>query len=147
MTTEVVAILVDRQGVLWLPSNQGIFRLTLKEANDLADGKLATMSPFAYGLAEGMKISECNGGNPGAVQARDGRLWVPTMRGVVAIDPNAIAPPPPVIVEEVWGGSDRAVTKRPVSGRRRHGYGGVPLHGPRSVCRRTTAIQVPARSL
>lgn len=102
LTTEVVAILIDGQNVLWLPSNQGIFRLPLTEANDLADGTLATISPFAYGLAEGMKISECNGGSPGAVQARDGRLWFPTMRGVVAIDPNAIGPPPPVIVEEAW---------------------------------------------
>ena len=106
LTTDVVGILIDSQGILWLPSNQGIFRLTLKEANDLADRKLATISPFAYGLAEGMKISECNGGSPGAVQARDGRLWFPTMRGVVAIDRNAIGPPPPVIVEEAL--ADRA---------------------------------------
>jgi NAD(P)-dependent dehydrogenase (short-subunit alcohol dehydrogenase family) len=30
------------------------------------------------------EASECNGGSPGAVQARDGRLWFPTMRGVVS---------------------------------------------------------------
>ena len=104
LTTDIVGILLDDQGILWLPSNQGIFRLTLKEANELADGKLSTIPPFAYGLAEGMKISECNGGSPGAVKTRDGRLWFPTMRGVVAIDPTAVAPPPPVIVEEAWAG-------------------------------------------
>ena len=104
LTTDIVHILLDDQGILWLPSNQGIFRLTLKEANDLADSKLSTIPPIAYGLAEGMKISECNGGGPGAVKARDGRLWFPTMRGVVAIDPSAIAPAPAVTVEEAWAG-------------------------------------------
>ena len=107
LNTDVTSILFDRQGTLWLPTDQGIFRLTLKEVNDLADGRLSTISPFAYGLAEGMKMSECNAGSPGAVQTRDGRLWFPTMRGVVAIDPNLIGPPPPVIVEEAR--ADRTV--------------------------------------
>src|ERR1035441_7373242 len=35
-------------------------------------------------------------------KARDGRLWFPTMRGVVAIDANAVNGPPPVVLEEAW---------------------------------------------
>ena len=110
LTTDVVGIFVDAQNVLWAPSNRGIMRLTLDEANDLADGKLSAIPPLAYGLSEGMKISECNSGSPGAVRARDGRLWFPTMRGVVAIDPSAVALPPPVIVEEAWAGRAALVT-------------------------------------
>jgi signal transduction histidine kinase/ligand-binding sensor domain-containing protein/DNA-binding NarL/FixJ family response regulator len=100
LTTEVTSILDDGKGNLWLPSEQGIFRLSLHEANGLADGKIPSVPPISYGVAEGMKTTECNGGVPGAYKARDGRLWFPTMRGVVAIDPNAVNGPPPVVLEE-----------------------------------------------
>jgi signal transduction histidine kinase/ligand-binding sensor domain-containing protein len=102
LTTEVTSILDDGKGNLWLPSEHGIFRLTLKEVNDIADGRISSIGPFSYGVAEGMKTSECNGGVPGACKARDGRLWFPTMRGVVAIDPDAVNGPPPVVLEEAW---------------------------------------------
>ena len=100
LTTEVTSILDDGKGNLWLPSEQGIFRLSLKEVNDIADGRISSIPPISYGAYEGMKASECNGGVPGAWKTRDGRLWFPTMRGVVAIDPNAINGPPPVVLEE-----------------------------------------------
>jgi signal transduction histidine kinase/ligand-binding sensor domain-containing protein len=102
LTSEVTSILDDGKGNLWLPSEQGIFRFSLKEVNDIADGRISSISPISYRVAEGMKTSECNGGVPGACKARDGRLWFPTMRGVVAIDPNAVNGPPPVVVEEAW---------------------------------------------
>ena len=102
LTTEITSILDDSKGNLWLPSEQGIFRLSLKEANDIADGKLSSIPPISYGAHEGMKASECNGGVPGAWKAHDGRLWFPTARGVVAIDPNAVNGPPPVVLEEAW---------------------------------------------
>jgi PAS domain S-box-containing protein len=102
LSTEVTSILDDDVGNLWLPSEQGIFRLSLKEVNDVADGKISSVPPISYGVAEGMKASECNGGIPGACKGRDGRLWFPTMRGVVAIDPNAVNGPPPVVLEEAW---------------------------------------------
>ena len=54
-----------------------------------------------------MKTSECNGGVPGAAKAQDGRLWFPTMRGVVAIDPNAVNGPPPVVLEEAWANKEK----------------------------------------
>ena len=102
LTTEVTSILDDGKGNLWLPSDRGIFRLPLQELNDIADGKISSIPPITYGVAEGMKTSECNGGVPGAWKARDGRLWFPTMRGVVAINPNAVSGPPPVVLEEAW---------------------------------------------
>jgi len=100
LTTEITSILADGKGNFWLPSEHGIFRISLKELNDIADGRVSSIPPVSYAVAEGMKASECNGGVPGAWQARDGRVWFPTMRGVVAIDPNAINGPPPVVLEE-----------------------------------------------
>ena len=102
LTTEITSILDNGKGDLWLPSEHGIFRLSLKEVNDLADGKVSYIPPISYGVAEGMENTECNGGVPGSLKDRDGRLWFPTMRGVVAIDPNEVNGPPPVVLEEAW---------------------------------------------
>ena len=43
-------------------------------------------------------------GEPGSLaKPRDGRIWFPTVRGVVAIDPDAgNRLPPPVVLEEAW---------------------------------------------
>jgi len=91
----------DGKGNLWASSNHNIFRLSLKELNDFADGKISSILPVTYGIAEGMRTSECNGGNPGIWKTTDGRIWFPTLRGVVAIDPAAGSRlPPPVVLEE-----------------------------------------------
>ena len=94
-------ILEDENRNLWLSSNQNIFRLRLSELNDFAEGKISSIFPVSYGVSEGMRSSECNGGNPAGWKAEDGSLWFPTLRGVVAIDPNAGSRfPPPVVLEE-----------------------------------------------
>jgi len=50
-----------------------------------------------------MRSTESNGGSPGGWITRDGRIWFPTLRGVVAIDPTAgNRLPPPVVLEEAW---------------------------------------------
>jgi signal transduction histidine kinase/ligand-binding sensor domain-containing protein len=96
-------IVEDGRGNLWASSNQNIFRLTLKELNDLVDGRISSILPVSYGIAEGMRTSECDGGSPGGWRTADGRIWIPTLRGVVAIDPTASnGIPPPVLVEEAW---------------------------------------------
>ena len=100
LTNDIVGILDDGKGKLWFSSDRGIFRLSLQELNDFADGRISSLSPVWYGVAEGMKSIECNGGPQGQLKTRDGRLWFPTMRGVVAIDPNAVNGPPPVVLEE-----------------------------------------------
>ena len=59
--------------------------------------------PVSYGIAEGMRSGDCNGGNPGVWKSTDGRIWFPTVRGVAAIDPTAgNRLPPPVVLEEAW---------------------------------------------
>lgn len=91
----------DGRGHLWVTSNRGIFRMDLHDLNDVADGKISTISFVSFGIAEGMKTLECEQGVPFAGwKARDGRLWFPTDRGVVAIDPSLPDPPPPPIVLE-----------------------------------------------
>jgi signal transduction histidine kinase len=96
-------LLDDGRGSLWISSHQGILRLSLKELNDLADGRLSSIAPVSYGIGEGMRSSDCNWGNPGIWRTTDGRIWFPTVRGVVAIDPDGgYRLPPSVVLEEAW---------------------------------------------
>jgi PAS domain S-box-containing protein len=90
-----------RGGELWVSSNQDIFRLELKQLDDFLDGRASAILPVSYGVAEGMRSSECNQGSPAIAEAPDGRLWFATLRGVVAVDPAAgDRTPPPVVLEE-----------------------------------------------
>ncbi len=99
----LLGLLEDGEGNLWFSSNRSVFRLSLKELNDFADGKISFLSPVSYGAAEGMRSTESNGGSPGGWITSDGRIWFPTLRGVVAIDPSAgNRLPPPVVLQEAW---------------------------------------------
>lgn len=97
-------ILEDGLGNFWMTGNKGIYRLRKKDLNDFADGKLRLLAPSLYGTEEGLKDVECNGGSqPAGWQARDGRLWFPTMGGVAVIDPKQLGKnlmPPGVVIEE-----------------------------------------------
>src|SRR4029434_4574185 len=79
--------------------------LRKQDLNDCAEGKLKTLTSLSYNRGDGMPSSECNGGSsPAGVQARDGRLWFPTMGGVAVVDPSAMRTnpePPPVVIEAV----------------------------------------------
>ncbi len=99
----VSRILEDDRGHLWVSGNRGIFRVSRQELNDVADGKIRSISCVSYGVADGMKSSECNGGGqPAGWKTRDGRLWFPTIQGPVVIDPTETNTlPPPVTIERV----------------------------------------------
>jgi PAS domain S-box-containing protein len=99
----VSRILEDRRGWFWMTSNRGIFRASRKELDDFADGKISRVHSISYGVADGMKSSECNGGGqPAGWKTRDGKLWFPTLKGAVMIDPDRINElPPPVHIEAV----------------------------------------------
>jgi signal transduction histidine kinase len=61
---------------------------------------------LALGEADGMLSSECNGGDnqPAGCKDRQGRIWFPTAKGVVVIDPKHVHRndvPPPVVIEQV----------------------------------------------
>jgi ligand-binding sensor domain-containing protein/HPt (histidine-containing phosphotransfer) domain-containing protein len=98
-------ILEDGRGFLWMSCNKGIFRVSKQELNDVAGGATRSLTCVSYGTADGMRSRVCNGGDqPAGWKTRDGRLWFPTIKGVVVIDPaniktNRLAPP--VIIERV----------------------------------------------
>jgi PAS domain S-box-containing protein len=135
----LLGIREDGNGHLWFSTNQNVYRLDLQELNDLADGKAASLSPVSYGLTEGMRSSECNGGSPSIWLAADGRLWLPTQRGVVAIDPDGgDRVPPPVVLEEaeanaVTLGHDGVTPVRPGSNTLAFSFTALSFSAPEKV--------------
>ncbi len=101
----VFQVLDDGRGDLWMTCNKGIFRVSKADLERFARGELRTIPSLSYGIADGLKSAECNGNvQPAGWRATDGRLWFPTPRGVVAIDPTRVVAtpnPPPIVVQRV----------------------------------------------
>ncbi len=67
-------------------------------------GRVPRLSATMFGAADGLRSRECNGGDPGGICDRRGRLWFPTVAGLVMYDPSRPAVPrvsPAVVVERV----------------------------------------------
>jgi ligand-binding sensor domain-containing protein/tRNA A-37 threonylcarbamoyl transferase component Bud32 len=101
----IYQILEDGDGYLWMSCNKGIFKVSKKELHNFAGGSIKGIHSVAYGKEDGMLTSTCNGGVQSAgCRTSDGRLWFPTTKGVVMIDPvnmKGNRDAPPVLVEYV----------------------------------------------
>jgi ligand-binding sensor domain-containing protein/signal transduction histidine kinase len=101
----VFQILEDQEGYFWISCNRGIYRVSRKELNDFADGKIQAVTSVSFDKRDGMPSSECNGGyQPAGIKTRDGRLLFPTQGGLAVVDPSAIrlnTQPPPVVIEDI----------------------------------------------
>lgn len=101
----VYRILEDDAGRLWMSSNRGISSVAIEDLNNFADGKTRSVASVAYGKADGMSSTEGNGAHqPAGWRGKNGRLWFPTIAGVVSIDPARIrtnTQAPPVRIEEI----------------------------------------------
>lgn len=99
----IFRILEDGQGRLWMTSNRGLFRAAKYELNAFAEGKATSITSVAYDKNDGLRSQEFNGGvQPAGWKAQDGRLWFPSVEGVVVVDPEHIPAntlPPPVHIE------------------------------------------------
>jgi ligand-binding sensor domain-containing protein/signal transduction histidine kinase len=103
-TDTIYQMLEDKQGNLWCGSSRGIFRVSRQELNQLAERKITRLHSVFYDHAEGMRSSVHFGTHPSACQTSDGKLWFPTLSGILVIEPekfrfNAVAPP--VVIEQV----------------------------------------------
>ncbi|MBN2245569.1 MAG: response regulator [Candidatus Aminicenantes bacterium] len=99
----VSRILEDDENNLWMSCNHGIYRVKREDLNDFAEGIISSYSCHNYGIEEGMLSSECNGGGqPAGWKTKDGKLWFPTIRGVIRIDPSKRNTIPPLVnIEKV----------------------------------------------
>ncbi len=96
----------DGRGYFWISSHGGIMRVSKADLNACADHKTNWVSCLLYGPGEGMPTPECTGGmQPSGGRTADGRLWFPTSKGLVVLDPadvkkNLVAPQ--VAIEEFY---------------------------------------------
>ncbi len=102
----IVSTLVqDDSGYFWMGSNHGISRVSRKELNEFARGKLKSLFVTSYGKQDGMLSAETNGGfQPSAVKDKTGEIYFPTVKGLVVVDTRKISinrQIPPVHIESV----------------------------------------------
>jgi ligand-binding sensor domain-containing protein/two-component sensor histidine kinase len=108
LSDNIYGAVEDDFGHLWLSSLRGVSRLDRQELLDFAAAKVRELHPVSFDTSDGMKSSECTGhSQPSAAKTRDGRVWFPTIQGVVGFDPRQ-APqrrsPPTVLVEGAFAG-------------------------------------------
>jgi ligand-binding sensor domain-containing protein len=97
-------ILDDGLGNLWMSSNRGIWRVSRQQLDAVAVAQRAAVDSVVYGETDGMRDRECNGvADPAGWRTQDGRLWFPTGKGLVVIDPAHLhqRQPPHALIESV----------------------------------------------
>src|SRR5207253_1708983 len=110
---EIYEILEDDFGYFWMSCRTGIFRVSKKEFDELDQGKVKGLTCIAFGKADGLASVQCNGvAKPAGWKGKDGRLWFPTIRGVLAVESRIKTndKPPPVFIEEVLADKKPAVS-------------------------------------
>jgi signal transduction histidine kinase/ligand-binding sensor domain-containing protein len=93
----------DGRGFFWMSSFGGILRASEKDLNLCAGGEISEVPFLTYGINDGLPTLECSEGLQSAGgKTADGRLWFPTAKGLVAVDPAGVRInllPPPVRME------------------------------------------------
>jgi signal transduction histidine kinase/ligand-binding sensor domain-containing protein len=99
------AVIGDGRGNLWMTSDSGLWRVSAKELDDFSLGKVHQFSSVAYGMADGLKTIEFDGGaQPSGWRTGDGRLLFPSAKGLVVVDPERLESnpaPPRALIERV----------------------------------------------
>jgi ligand-binding sensor domain-containing protein/signal transduction histidine kinase len=101
---DVYEILEDDSGHLWMSCRRGIFRVNRSQFEALDRGEITQLNCTAFGREDGLATVQCNGvAKPAGWKSQDGRLWFPTIRGVVAVASGIKINerPPPVVIEEI----------------------------------------------
>jgi ligand-binding sensor domain-containing protein/AraC-like DNA-binding protein len=105
LTDVIYRIIRDNKGNLWMSSNEGILAVSLRELNRSAQGTRSYLDCKYFLEEDGMQSAVCTGGvQPAGTKTKDGRLWFPTIRGIVVFDPAKITyneVEPPVFIERV----------------------------------------------
>src|SRR3989441_4109434 len=105
ISNRVGYLVEDGQSNLWIGSIAGLMRVPKKALNDFALGLTTFIPCHAYGKPDRLPTSECTlGSQPGACRTRDGKLWFPTIMGLVSVNPTQLhlnTNPPPVMIESV----------------------------------------------
>jgi ligand-binding sensor domain-containing protein/signal transduction histidine kinase len=109
----IYSVLEDNGNNIWLSCSKGIFHAKKTDFDELASGAASSITPLAYGTADGMLTRECSGGGaPAGWKDNSGRLWFTTIKGVAMIDPQRIRineQAPPVVIEQLRIDDDQSI--------------------------------------
>jgi ligand-binding sensor domain-containing protein/AraC-like DNA-binding protein len=101
----IYSLTEDGRGNLWMSTNRGVMRISLKQIDDYVKGKTRYLTPALFDEAGGMAGSQCSGeGQPSVWKNGHGRLYYPTAKGIVVFDTASIgvqAAPPLTLIEAV----------------------------------------------
>jgi ligand-binding sensor domain-containing protein len=95
----IYQIIEDDNGFLWMGGEKGVSRVRKQELYDFVKGEVTGITATLFGKADGIKGGQCSGSfQPAGFKASNGKIWFPTAKGVVVVDPddikiNILAPP------------------------------------------------------
>ncbi|HXI33585.1 MAG TPA: ATP-binding protein, partial [Gemmatimonadales bacterium] len=105
LMTDLFQILKDDGGHLWLSSNQGLAQLRERDLLAAADSGGDSVVVHEMIALDGRRRIEFNGTSQNAGwKSPDGRLWFPSIKGLVVVDPAHLTSnplPPPVHIERL----------------------------------------------
>ena len=98
-------IIEDQAGNLWMTCNRGFYRVARAELDAFAEGRIPKVTSTAFGPGDALRSTTFAGGlQPAGSIDANGHLWLPSLKGLVIVDPLRLpgsGDPPTVIVEEV----------------------------------------------
>jgi signal transduction histidine kinase/ligand-binding sensor domain-containing protein/DNA-binding response OmpR family regulator len=103
---EIPSSAVPDDGNLWIKTPDAIYRSSISDLDNFADGRISRVQTIMFGSEDGLIASEPGlaQSQPGGWRDSDGKVWFTTPNGLVSIDPRHLPHndmPPPVIVEEI----------------------------------------------
>ncbi len=101
----VQVILDDGRGNLWMTCNRGFFYVPRLELEDFIAGRTEKVTSVRYGPTEALRSTTfASGVQPAGSVDRHGQLWLPSLKGVVVVNPKNLpdaGDPPMVTLSEV----------------------------------------------
>jgi len=105
VSDSIYYLVEDGEGFLWAGSNLGLMRMSKQSLEEFAEGQRKFVACRVYDEADGLPVAECTSGSqPAAIHTAQGRLWFPTIGGLVGIDPANLernTNRPPVSIDSV----------------------------------------------
>lgn len=99
----VYDVMADDQGNLWMPSENSILSVKISELEAAAEDSTKDINIKEYDKSYGMKNSHCLGAVLSFTDS-NGRFWIPTLGGIVRLDPKKVKRPnfdPNLIIESI----------------------------------------------
>jgi len=81
-------ILEDSTGHLWMTCNRGFYRVARADLIAFSEGRLNKVNSTGFGAGDALRSTLFSGGvKPAGAIDRSGKLWLPSSKGLVIVDP------------------------------------------------------------